>query len=168
MPGKGTVDLNPPKPGIYPRCHERSLFYNDREGAYECLNKQCKAESQSLGGLEPKSQPRAKNISVTAKPTQRVLPKTSSLSMATNVLDAWLQSNVGRLSRWWRWYKPRRAKVTKRGLSTFWGLFKKSLIISSLIVVTTIIFAAVSLTISGGIGIMSGAIIAALALVLGV
>jgi len=167
-PTKDATDLRPPKLRVCPRCHERSLFYNDKESMYECLNKRCKAKSKSLEELEPKSQPRAKTMPEMAKPTQRVLPQTSGLSMATDALDTWLRSNVGRLSRWWRWHKPHKLRITRRGLSTFWGLFKKSLVSLFLIVATTIIFAAVSLIISGGVGIMSGATIATLGLVLGV
>jgi hypothetical protein len=89
-------------------------------------------------------------------------------SKSNNVINIWLRSIVGRLLSWWNWHKPRRVRITKRGLSSFWGLFKKTLVFLSLLGVTTVIILAVSLIISGGIPIASGVIIAALGLVLGI
>lgn len=165
---KADATLQSAKLGVCPRCYQRSLFHNDRDSLYECLNKKCKAKGKSLEDLEPKSRPRVKNVSETAQLTQRVIPVAGNLPRAMNVFDTWLQYNFGRLSRRWKWHRPRRLKVTRRGLSTFWGLFKKSFISLSLIAVTIIIFATVSLVVSGSVGIMSGTVIASLALVLGV
>lgn len=167
-PGKGAVDLQPPKLGICPRCHERSLFHNDRDGVYECLNRRCKAKAKSLEDLQPKPQLKTKNVPQMAKPTQRVFPKTGSSSIATGVFDTWLRSNAGRLLRRWKWHRPHRLKVTRRGLSTFWGLFKKTVISVSLLTVTAVIISSVSLIISGTIGIAGGVIIAGLGLVLSI
>jgi hypothetical protein len=157
-----------------PRCHERSLFYNDRDGIYECLNKQCRARGKSLSDIEPKSQvPLEKGPAIAPTlPYTEVPPPTPSATatppISTNVINIWLRSKVRRLLSRWGWHKPRRVRITKRGISTFWGLLKKTIIFFSLLMVTTIIVSSVSLVISGTITPVSGVIISALGLILGI
>ena len=163
-----------PKLQECPRCHEHSLFYNDRDGIYECLNRKCRARGKSPSDIETKKRlptQKGKDVVTTTTPhvSQPVTPDAKTApAISTNAVNLWLESKTKGLSFWWRYHKPRRIRVTKRSVSRSWGILKKTLIFLLLLAVTTIIVSAVSLVIAEAITIVSGVIIAALGLTIGV
>lgn len=174
VPKNEAAIVHPPKLSICPNCQELSLFYNERDKMYECLNKKCRARGSSMDQIEPVQQTRRQRIPEKRAPSSHegksqalVGSKRVAVTTSTNVVSIWLESVSSKLSAWWRLHKPRRFRITKRGLSTSWGMFKKCSILASLLVVTTIIFAAVSLVMTEAISITSGVIIGSLGLALG-
>lgn len=78
---KETSNLPSTKVIICPRCNERSLFYNKKDGLYECLNKKCKAKGKSLDDISRKSQAPVQQVpkaEVSPAPVSRKPPVTKT------------------------------------------------------------------------------------------
>jgi len=160
---------------ICPKCRERSLFYNEKEKVYECLNRRCKAKSrppdkiksapQVLRQRSPAKHAIPSHVRTSQTSTMR---KTAAPTLSTNVASVWFASAASKLSFWWKWHEPHRFRITKRGLSAAWGFTKKTLIFFALLVITASIITSVSQVISGKITVASGFIIATSSLILGI
>jgi hypothetical protein len=132
---------------VCPVCNKPSLFYNERDRKFECLNHRCRSTGKSFKELEIKAR--------------------SNRSSRYRQLRVFREA-FSNFAFWLKCHLTHKPKVNKRHISSLRNIASKTLVSIALVGVTLIIFTSVSLVITGAVRIAIGVVIGVLGLVLAI